>query len=212
MGMQSQALRALLAKGDAFIAADCYSALTARIVQHVGFPAAYVGGHSIGVMHYAIPDCGLLTPTEMIGQAARIVEAIDIPLIADGDSLGESVADAFRTTRRYEQIGVAAVHVEDELNPKHSTFSGGLLPIADMQARVDAAVRARRDPSLMVIARTNELYTDELGGGGEGSLDDAIARCIAYEAAGADAVIVALCSPEHVPLLVRELTDRKSVV
>jgi 2-methylisocitrate lyase-like PEP mutase family enzyme len=67
-----------LPTGEPFIAADCHSALTARIVEEVGFPAAYMGGHSTGMMHYAIPDNGLLTPTETVDQAARVVEPVDI--------------------------------------------------------------------------------------------------------------------------------------
>ena len=70
--MPRQELRSLIA-GDPFVAADCYSALTARIVEHVGFPAAYMGGHATGMMHYAIPDNGILTPTEMVEQAGVAV-------------------------------------------------------------------------------------------------------------------------------------------
>src|SRR5438874_8152359 len=99
-------LRQLLA-GDPFVAADCYSALTARIVEHVGFSAAYMGGHATGMMHYAIPDNGILAPTEMIEQAGRVAEAVSIPVIADADQAGESVADVHRNIRRYERVGVA---------------------------------------------------------------------------------------------------------
>src|SRR5690606_35082148 len=89
MPSASSTLRALL-QGPAFIAADCYSALTARIVEHVGFSAAYMGGHATGMMHYAIPDSGILTPTEMVEQASRVVEAVSIPVIVDADQAGES--------------------------------------------------------------------------------------------------------------------------
>jgi 2-methylisocitrate lyase-like PEP mutase family enzyme len=109
------ALRSLLAAGEPFIAADCYSALTGRIVQQVGFPAAYMGGHATGMMHYAVPDCGVLTTTEMVEQAARVAAAISIPLIVDADQAGESVADVHRTIRAYERVGVAGVHIEDEI-------------------------------------------------------------------------------------------------
>ena len=74
------ALRALLDAPEPFIAADCYSALTARIVEHVRFKAAYMGGHATGMMHRAIPDSGVFSPVEMIEISSHVAEAIDIPL------------------------------------------------------------------------------------------------------------------------------------
>ncbi len=196
MGTQAQALRALFNKGEFFFAADCYTALTARIVQHVGFKAAYIGGQALGAMHQAIPDIGILSQVEQFEQAARIVRAIDIPLIVDADTLGETVADAFRYTRLYEQAGIAGFHVEDEINPKHSKFDNGLLSIADMQAKLDACVRARRDPAFLIIARCDEMYASAKGGGGTGSFDEAVKRGNAYAEAGADAICFATAPPE----------------
>src|ERR1700728_4584984 len=102
-----------------------------------------MGGHATGMMHYAIHDCGIFTPTEMIDQAARVAEAISIPLIVDADQAGESVADVYRSIKRYERVGVAGVHLEDETTPKHSTYDGPLLTVTDMQARIEAAAQAR---------------------------------------------------------------------
>jgi 2-methylisocitrate lyase-like PEP mutase family enzyme len=188
-------LRQLLNGAEPFIAADCYSALTGRIVEHVGFKAAYMGGHATGMMHYAVPDCGVLTPTEMIEQAARVAESISIPLVVDADQAGESVADVARSIGRYERAGVAGVHIEDELTPKHSTYDGPLLSIADMQARIAAATEARRDSDFVIIVRTDELYSE--GGGGTGSLEEAIKRGIAYAEAGADAFLPTFASEEQ---------------
>ncbi len=202
MTSQREALRTLL-QGEPFIAADCYSALTGRIVEHVGFAAAYMGGHATGMMHYAVPDCGILTPTEMVEQAARVVEAITIPLIVDADQGGESVADVYRTVRRYEQVGVAGVHIEDEQAPKHSTFDGPLLSIADMQARIAAAVDARADPDFLLIARSDELYSQ--GGGGTGSLDEAVRRGIAYAEAGADVYLPTFAPVEDLARIADEV-------
>jgi 2-methylisocitrate lyase-like PEP mutase family enzyme len=103
---------------------------------------------------------------EQLEQAARIAAAIDIPLIVDADTLGETVADAFHFTRRYERAGIAGFHVEDEINPKHSAYAGGLLPIADMQARLEACVKARQDPAFVIIGRCDELFTSKHRGGG----------------------------------------------
>ncbi|HLG66488.1 MAG TPA: isocitrate lyase/PEP mutase family protein [Acidimicrobiales bacterium] len=198
-----RALRSLIGSGPPFIAADCYSALTARIVERAGFEAAYMGGHATGMMHYAIPDCGVLTPTEMIDQAARVAEAVSIPVIVDADQAGESVADVHRSIRRYERVGVAGVHIEDEMTPKHSPFDGPLLAIADMQARIAAAVDARDDPDFVVIARCDELYSD--GGGGGGSLDEAIRRGVAYAEAGADAYLPTFAPADAIPRIAAEV-------
>ena len=202
-------LRALIDKGDHFIAGDVYSAITGRIIQHVGFPAAYLGGHACSAFHYAVPDNGVFSQVEQIEQASRIAHVMDIPLIADADTLGETVADAYHFTRRYIQQGIAGFHVEDERNPKHSKYVNGLWSIEDQQARIDAAARARRDSGqdFVIIARCDELYTSEMGGGGGGSMDEAVRRGLAYAEAGADIVFYPP-SPDPVAELVRLIGAR----
>lgn len=197
-------LRALIEKGEHFIAGDTFSALTGRIVEHVGFPAAYLGGHACSAFHYAVPDNGVFSQVEQIEQASRIANAISIPLIADGDTLGETVADAYHFTRRYIQQGIAGFHVEDERNPKHSKHVNGLWSIDDQQARIDAAVRARRDMGrdFVIIARCDELYPSEAGGGGGGDMAEAMKRGYAYVEAGAD-VLFFPPRPDPVPELVK---------
>ena len=196
MTSTSAAFRALMA-GPPFVVADCYSALTARIVEHVGFPAGYLGGHATGMMHYAIPDVGVLTPTEMVEQAGRVAEAVAIPVIADADQAGESVADVHRTIRRFEHAGVAGVHIEDEQTPKHSAFDGPLLPIAEMpgphrgRGGGTARPRLRRHRPLRRAVRRE-------GGGGTGSLEEAIRRGVAYAEAGADVYLPTMATPEQV--------------
>lgn len=199
----TEALRSLIDGGTPFVAADCYSALTGRIIEQAGFDAAYMGGHATSMMHYAIPDCGIFTPTEMIDQARRVADAITIPLIVDADQAGESVADVFRSVKSYERAGVAGIHVEDEIPPKHSSWDGPLLPIADMQARIAAAAEARTDPAFVLIARCDELYED--GGGGTGSLDEAIRRGIAYAEAGADLYLPTFATHEHLARIAAEV-------
>ena len=182
-------LRALIDRGEHFVCGDTYSALTGRIVEHVGFPAAYLGGHACSAFHYAVPDNGVFSQVEQIEQASRIANVMSIPLIADADTLGETVADAYHFTRRYIQQGIAGFHVEDERNPKHSKLVNGLWSIEDQQARIAAARRAQQDSGqdFVIIARCDELYTSEMGGGGTGSMDEAVVRRgHAYIEAGAD--------------------------
>ena len=206
MSEQAQKLRALIAKGEHFIAAEAYSALTGRIVEQVGFKAAYLGGHAASAFHYAMPDNGIYSQVEQLDQAARIADAMDIPLIADADTLGETVADAFHFTRRYARAGIAGFHVEDENNPKHSSFSSGLCAIADMQFRIEAATRGRGDSGLVIIARCDEMYPDSRGGGGSGNIDEAIKRGKAYAEAGADALVFPIASPDAHTQIIPEMT------
>ncbi len=202
-------LRALIDAGDHFVCGDAYSAITGRICEHVGFPAVYLGGHACSAFHYAVPDNGVYSQVEQIEQASRIANAISIPLIADADTLGETVADAYHFTRRYIQQGIAGFHVEDERNPKHSKHVNGLWSIADQQARIDAARRAQRDSGhdFVIIARCDELYSSEMGGGGTGSFDEAVKRGNAYMEAGADVVFFPP-SPEPVPSLLEAFGER----
>jgi 2-methylisocitrate lyase-like PEP mutase family enzyme len=205
MTTPAQKLRALIDSGQHFIAADAYSALTGRIVERVGFRAAYIGGHACSAFHYAVPDNGIFSPVEQIEQAGRIAAAIDIPLIADADTLGETVADAFHFTRRYERAGIAGYHVEDEVNPKHSSYSNGLIPMADMQAKLEACVKARQDPAFVIIARCDELFTSRSRGGGGGSMQEALRRGQGYAEAGADLLVYPGATPEMTAELVRSL-------
>ena len=136
MANMGKKLRDLIDKGEHFITGDTFSAITGRIVEYAGFPAAYLGGHACSAFHYAVPDNGVFSQVEQIEQASRIANVINIPLIADADTLGETVADAYHFTRRYIQQGIAGFHVEDERNPKHSKHVNGLWSIADQQARI----------------------------------------------------------------------------
>lgn len=200
-----QKLRALLNSGEHFVAAEAYSALTGRIVEQVGFKAAYLGGHACSAFHYAIPDNGIFSQIEQLEQASRIAAAMDIPLIADADTLGETVADAFHITRRYVRAGIAGFHIEDEANPKHSTYDNGLIATVDMQARIEACVKARSESELIIIARCDVMYPQEMRGGGSCQIEEAIARGKAYAEAGADSLVFPLATPEATAEIVKEM-------
>ena len=205
MTSMAQKLRDLIGAGEHFIAAEAYSALTGRIVESVGFKAAYLGGHACSAFHYAMPDNGIFSQVEQLEQAERIADAMTIPLVADADTLGETVADAFHITRRYVRSGVAGFHIEDEVNPKHSKLVNGLCSIADMQARIDAAARARGGHPFVIIARCDEMYASNMGGGGDASIEAAIKRGKAYAEAGADVVVYPLASPDAHAAIIPEI-------
>ncbi|HEX7853052.1 MAG TPA: isocitrate lyase/PEP mutase family protein [Sphingobium sp.] len=205
MTSQAQKLRDLINGTEHFVAAEAYSALTGRIVESVGFKAAYLGGHACSAFHYAVPDNSVFSQIEQLDQAERIAEVMDIPLIADADTLGETVADAFHFTRKYIRAGIAGYHVEDEVNPKHSKFAGGLISIPDMQFRIDAAARARGDHPFVIIARCDEMYNENRGGGGQSNVEEAIKRGKAYAEAGADVLTFPIASPEATAQIAAEM-------
>ena len=107
-------LRALIDKGEHFVCGDTYSAITGRICEYVGFPAAYLGGHACSAFHYAVPDNGVYSQVEQIEQASRIANVMSIPLIADADTLGGLPASA------YQRSGTPASRSADEVSMQTS--------------------------------------------------------------------------------------------
>jgi methylisocitrate lyase len=157
-----------------------FNALVARLIERLGFDAAYLSGAAFSAGALGLPDVGLFTLTELAAQTATLARAVEIPLIVDADTgFGEAV-NVERTVRELEAAGAAAIQLEDQQLPKRcGHLSGKSLVTADeMCAKLRAAASARRDPELVLIARTDARGTD--------SLDEAIARAKAYLAAGAD--------------------------
>ncbi len=177
-------LRALLARPEPLLAAGAYDALSARIVAASGFDAVYLTGFGASASLLGRPDVGLLTATEMVGHVGRLAAAVPVPLIADADTGYGNPLNVIRTVQDYERAGVAALHLEDQAAPKKCGHMAGkvLVPAAEHAARIRAAVAARIDPDLVLIARTDARA-------GEG-LDAAIDRCRRYADAGADVLFL----------------------
>jgi 2-methylisocitrate lyase-like PEP mutase family enzyme len=181
-------LRQLLNARRTIVAPGCYSALSAKILDTVGFPALYMTGYGTSLSLLGMPDAGLCTMTEMHGNARYIANAVNVPVIADADNGYGNAINVIRTVREYVQTGVAAIHLEDQIIPKRCGHVAGrrVVPVEEAVGKIRAADHARRevDPDFVLIART-----DARGAHG-GSLDDAIARANAYLGAGADVAFV----------------------
>ena len=177
-------LRELIASGEMVLAPGCYDALGARLVEEAGFSAVYMTGFGTAAARLGRPDVGLLTLTEMVDNAHRIVQAVDIPVIADADTGYGSPVTVIRTVREYEDAGVAAIHLEDQVMPKKCGHMDGkeVIAPAEMAAKVAAACAARRSPDLAVIARTDARAVD--------GLDAALQRARLYRDAGADVLFI----------------------
>lgn len=195
-------LRNLLAQPGLVVAPGVYDGLSARIVEDAGFLAAYMSGGAVA-RSKGIPDLGLLSLTEVVSRAAEIVDAVDIPVIADADTGYGGNLNVARTISEFERSGVAGIHIEDQTLPKRcGHYDGGqsVVDVPTMLGRLRAALDARSDPDFVIIARTDARAVT--------TLPDAIARAQAYADAGADAVFVeAPQSVEEIRTIAREVAS-----
>ncbi|MCA9832207.1 MAG: isocitrate lyase/PEP mutase family protein [Dehalococcoidia bacterium] len=175
-------LRDLMSRGTV-VAPFVFDGVQARLSEDVGFDAVYMTGFGTAASH-GLPDMGMIGLGEMSANAARIASSVSVPVIADADTGYGNEANVARTIGVYERAGVAALHIEDQEWPKRCGFLEGkrVIPAEDMELKVRAAVAARTDPSLVIIARTDALQPN--------GWDDAMARARRYRAAGADMVFV----------------------
>lgn len=177
-------LRGLLGQNRCIVAPGVADALAARLVALEGFEAVYMTGFGTSLTRLGMPDVGLLTETEMVDNAARIVDASDLPVVADADTGYGNPINTRRTIRDYEKAGVAGVHVEDQVWPKRCGHLAGkrVIPAAEMAAKIKAACDARHDPDFVIIARTDAIAVE--------GLEAAIERGERYREAGADLLFI----------------------
>lgn len=180
--MQAKKLRQLLTQPGIIRAPGAYDAMSAKLIELAGFPAVYMTGYGVTASLLGQPDIGLLSMTEMVTQAGNITAAVSIPVIADADTGYGGVLNVVRTVREYERIGVAAVQLEDQVLPKRCGHMEGkqMIPKAEMVSKIKAAVYARKNEDLVIIARTDARATN--------GFEDALERAQAYAAAGADVI------------------------
>jgi 2-methylisocitrate lyase-like PEP mutase family enzyme len=174
-----QELRRLIDQRGYTMVPGAYDTLTARLVETAGFAAVYLtgGGYSRASGY---PDLGLLSLTENVLFIGRTVEAVGIPVIADADTGYGNAINVIRTVREYEKTGVAGFHIEDQVSPKKCGHYEGkeVISRAEMIGKIKAAVDTRRDPDLVIIARSDARAIEGLAA--------AIDRVNAYLEAGAD--------------------------
>jgi 2,3-dimethylmalate lyase len=177
-------LRDLLAGPEPVLAPGAYDALSARLVARAGFPAVYMTGFGASASLLGRPDIGLLSFAEMAGHARRLVQAVEIPVIADADDGYGNPLNVMRTVREYAAAGVAALHVEDQVAPKRCGHMDGkdVIDASEMVEKVRAAVEARGGSETLIIARTDARAVE--------GLDGALERARRYRDAGADALFV----------------------
>jgi carboxyvinyl-carboxyphosphonate phosphorylmutase len=181
-------LRSALQPGRMLMVPGVFDCLTARLAECCGFSAMYMTGSGVSISRLGAPDIGLLSFSEILDQAKRIADVTTLPVIADADTGYGGPLNVIRTVRELERAGIGAVQIEDQDWPKRCGHELGrkLVSPQEMVGRVKAAVDARVDQDLMIIARTDARTMF--------GIDEALERAHAYEEAGADVIFIE--SPE----------------
>ena len=185
MSMQPSAgarFRAALAEESPLQVVGAITAYAGLMARRVGYKALYLSGGGVAANSLGMPDLGISTMEDVLTDARRIVDATGLPLLVDIDTGWGGAFNIARTIRSFERVGVAAVHMEDQVGQKRCGHRPGkeVVSKAEMVDRVKAAVDARTDPGFVVMARTDAAAAE--------GIDSAIERAVAYVEAGADMI------------------------
>ena len=168
----------------ALIVPGAMNALSARVIEDLGFEAIYITGAGLSNSILGMPDLGLLTVSELAEATARISDVCSLPLVADIDTGFGNALNVYRTVRMLERAGASALQIEDQVFPKKcGHFSHkGVIPLDEMLGKIHAALDAREDQNLQLIARTDARAVE--------GLSAALDRANAFIEAGADIIFV----------------------
>jgi 2-methylisocitrate lyase-like PEP mutase family enzyme len=211
-------LKQRLDEARVLLAPGVYDALSALIAEQAGFEALYLSGASIAYTRLARSDVGLTTYSEVEDVLARITERVRVPVIVDADTGFGNALNVQRTVRGFERAGAAMIQLEDQGFPKRCGHLDGktLVPVAEMQGKLRAALDARQRRDTLILARTDAVAVE--------GLDAALERAEAYLACGVDALFIealrtpgqmdAACSrfAARVPLLANMVEGGKTPV
>ena len=185
----AQALRTLLAEDKCHIMPCCFDALSAKLVQQEGYALTFMSGFAASASRIGAPDLGLMSYSEVVDHARNITEAIDIPLMGDGDTGYGNAMNVRRTVAGFAKAGCASVMIEDQVAPKRCGHTPGKAVVARDEAfdRIRAAVDAReaiRDEGgdILILARTDARH--------DHGLSEAITRATMFKELGADILFV----------------------
>ncbi len=196
--------RNLVESGRAIVVPGAPNALTARVIEDVGFEATYVTGAGIANTYLGVPDIGILSLTEIASHVEAISNVVQTPLFVDADTGFGNAVNVWHTVRRLERAGASAIQLEDQTFPKRCGHFDGksTVPAEEMVEKIHAAVDGRNDPNLLIVARTDARA--DLG------LEEACRRAQLYRQAGADLTFVeAPVSEEEITIIGREVPGPK---
>jgi 2-methylisocitrate lyase-like PEP mutase family enzyme len=176
--------RELLERHGVIRSLGAHDVFAARLIELAGLETVFIGGFGTSASLLGLPDVGFLTLTEMAGAVGRMAQRVSIPVVADGDTGHGDLHNVARTVHEFEQAGAAGILIEDQVNPKRCGHFEGkqIVPVEEMVLRLKAALRARRDPDFVLIARTDARAVE--------GIDGAIRRAQRYAAVGADVCFI----------------------
>jgi 2-methylisocitrate lyase-like PEP mutase family enzyme len=179
-----QALRALVEARRGALVPGAFNALSARVIADLGYDAIYVTGAGVTNMHLGLPDQGFMGLAEIAEQTSRIRDAVGLPLIVDADTGFGNALNVHHTVRTLERAGADCIQLEDQVAPKRCGHFNGkaVVDTAEMAGKIKAAVDARRDCNLLVIARTDVRTIH--------GFEAAVERAQRFAEAGADMLFV----------------------
>ncbi len=182
--MRDPRLLDLLSDRSITLTTGVYDALSARLAEKAGFAAAMLSGYSVAGAALGEPDFGILTQTEMLEVARRVVRAVDMPILVDGDTGGGGVVNVQRLVRELVGMGARGVFLEDQVWPKRCGHMRGkaIVPIEEHVEKIAAARDAKGDADFLIVGRTDARAV--------AGLDEAIRRGLAMKEAGADLVFI----------------------
>lgn len=184
MTTKAARLKSILARREAVLMPGTPNALFANVIENLGYECAYISGAGVTNMYLGAPDVGLVTMSEMADHIAAITDAIDIPVLVDGDTGFGNAINVGRTVRVYERAGASGIQIEDQVFPKKcGHFTGkAVIPTEEMLQKIRAAADARTDGDFQIIARTDAIAVN--------GIDDAMDRAHRFVEAGADVTFV----------------------
>lgn len=184
----SGSLRELLSAAGCLVVPDAHDVMTAQLAEQAGFPAVYVGSFGASASRWGVPDQSLVSLPQLLESVSVIAGCVDVPVVVDLEDGGPNAVSTFHNVRAAERVGAAAIQIEDQRPGKMLGTGEELYPVEVAVAKIKAAVDARRDEDTVIIGRSEALNVG-------GSLDEAVERCAAYAAAGAE-----LVTPSMVPV------------
>lgn len=195
-----QTLKALAAARRGVIVPGAFNAMSAKVIADAGFEAIYVTGAGVTNMWFGMPDQGFMGLAEIADHTARIRDAVELPLIVDADTGFGNALNVYHTVRVLERAGADCIQLEDQVAPKRCGHFAGkdVIPLDEALGKIKAAVDARRDPDLLIMARTDAAATQ--------GFDAAVERAQRFAEAGADILFVeAVTTADEVRALPRRL-------
>ena len=177
-------LKKLINASEILIMPGVYDALSAKVAQRCGVKAVQISGYGVAASYLGLPDIAILTKTQMVDFTRHICEAVDIPVMADGDTGFGNAINLYFAVKEFEAAGAAGINLEDQFFPKRCGHLGGkqIIPFKEAVKKIEAAVAARTDPDFVINARTDAIAV--MG------IEEAIKRGNAYAKAGADLIFV----------------------